>query len=58
MDNFKIFLIGFGIGCIFMYFATINNIKITRVISEGEKINSALVSIDIQGKEIQYYMGE
>ena len=58
MDNFKIALIAFGLGCIFMYFAMINNVKVTRIISNGEKINSALVSIDIKGKEIQYYMGE
>lgn len=58
MDNFKIALIAFGLGCIFMYFAMINNVKVTRVISNGEKINSALVTVDIQGKEIQYYMGE
>ena len=41
-----------------MYFAVINNISITRIISNGEKINSALVSIDIKGEEFQYYMGE
>lgn len=58
MDNFKIALIAFGLGCMFMYFAMINNVKVTRVISNGEKINSALVTVDIQGKEIQYYMGE
>ena len=58
MDKFYVGLISFVLGCLFMYFAVINNISITRVISNGEKINSALVSIDIKGKEIQYYMGE
>ena len=58
MDKFYIGLSSFALGCIFMYFAVINNINITRIISNGEKINSALVSIDIKGKEIQYYMGE
>ena len=58
MDRFYVGLISFAVGCIFMYFAMINNVKVTRVISNGEKINSALVTVDIQGKEIQYYMGE
>lgn len=58
MDKFYISLISFAIGCIFMYFAVINNISITRIVSNGEKINSALVSIDIKGEEFQYYMGE
>ena len=58
MDNFKIGLIGFALGCIFMYFAVLNSVKITNVVSNGEDIKSALVTLNIQNKEIQYYMGE
>lgn len=58
MDKFYVGLISFAVGCIFMYFAVINNIQITRIINKGEEINSALITIDIKGKEIQYYMGE
>lgn len=60
MENrlFFVGLLSFAIGVLFMYFATIQDIKVTRVISNGEEIKSALVTIDIRGEKFQYYKGE
>lgn len=58
MDRFYVGLISFAVGFLLCYFLLLNSIKVVKVESNGEEINSALVTLDIENKEFLYYMGE
>lgn len=58
MKKFIVGLVCFYLGFLFSFLMIPNSIKVTKIESDLQEIKSALVTIEINGEEIKYYMGE